>query len=177
MICPVDRRGPAVLGQQRGVEVEGPQPRHGPDDLGEHTEGDHDAQVGPQRLEGLDELRGFQLFGLQYRQTQFQSRDLNLAPVYFLSASGGFVGRSHHAHNVVAAPDERPQRRHGEFGRAHEYDAKVFGVHALSFFQSQRVVHALLLGLQIVCVVGVRGDDDGHDLVDAKPVALQPGPL
>ena len=133
---PVDRRGPAVLGQQRGVEVEGPQPRHGPDDLGEHTEGDHDAQVGPQRLEGLDELRGFQLFGLQYRQTQFQSRDLNLAPVYFLSASGGFVGRSHHAHDVVAAPDERPQRRHGEFGRAHEYDTQFFRVHrCLTFFR------------------------------------------
>ena len=28
-----------------------------------------------------------------------------------------------------------------------------------------------------MCVVGVRGDDDGHDLVDAKPVALQPGPF
>ena len=126
---PVDRRRPAVLGQQRRMEVEGSQPGHGPDHLGKHSEGDHDAQVGPQRLHRPDELRVFQLFGLQDGKSQLQRGDLNLALMEFPAPSGGFVGCGHHTHDVVAAGDERPQRRHGEFGRAHEYDAKVFGVH------------------------------------------------
>ena len=45
--CPVDGRRTAVLRQQRGVEVERPQARHGPDYLGQHPECDDDPQVGP----------------------------------------------------------------------------------------------------------------------------------
>ena len=134
--CPVDGRRTAVLRQQRGVEVERPQARHGPDYLGQHPECDDDPQVGPQCLHRRDEFRGLEFLGLQYRQPQFECGQFHVAPVEFLPAAGGFVGCGHHAHDVIAPGDQRPERRHGEFGRAHEYDTQFFRVHrCLTFFR------------------------------------------
>ena len=130
---PVDRRGPAVLRKQRGVQVECSQPRHGPDHFGKHAERDDDPQIGFQRLHGFDELRRFQLFGLQYRKSQFERGQLNLALMQFLAPSGGFVGRCDHGHDVVAPGDQRPERRYGEFGRTHKYDAQLFRIHCSSY--------------------------------------------
>ncbi len=81
-----------------------------------------DPQVGPQCLHRRDEFRGPEFLGLQYRQPQFECGQFHVAPVEFLPAAGGFVGRGDHAHDVIAPGDQRPERRHGEFGRAHEYD-------------------------------------------------------
>ena len=126
---PVDRRGTPVLGQQRGVEIEGPQPRHGPDHLGQHPEGDHDPQVGLPGPQCLDELRVAELHGLQDRKPQLPGGDLHVALVHPLPAAGGFVGCRDDPDDLVAPGDQRPQRRHGEFRRAHEDDAQLFSVH------------------------------------------------
>lgn len=125
-------RSPAVLRKQRGVQVERSQPRHGPDHFGKHAERDDDPQIGFQRLHGFDELRRFQLFGLQYRKSQFERGQLDLALMQFLAPSGGFVGRRDHGHDVVAPGDQRPERRYGEFGRTHKYDAQLFRIHSSS---------------------------------------------
>ena len=81
----------------------------------------------------FDELRCFQLFGLQYRKSQFERGQLNLALMQFLAPSGGFVGRCDHGHDVVAPGDLRPERRYGEFGRTHKYDAQLFRIHCSSY--------------------------------------------
>ena len=135
---PVDRRGAPVLRQQRGVEVEGSQSRHGPHDLGQHAERDDDTQVGPQRPQRPDELRGLQPFGLQDRKPQLPGGGLHVAFAELPPASGGFVGGGDDAHDVVAPGDQRAERRHGEFGRAHEYDAELPCVHDAVSFLSRR---------------------------------------
>lgn len=130
---PVDRGRAAVLRQQRGVEVERPQPRHGPDDLGQHAEGDDDPQIGAQLAHRIDELSGLQLLGLEDRQSQFAGGCLHVAFVHLLPAAGGFVGCGHHRHDAVSSGNERAERRHGELGRAHEYDTELFRIHPSIF--------------------------------------------
>ena len=43
---PVNRSGTTILGQERGMEIKRTQSRHLPNHLGQHSEGNHNAQVG-----------------------------------------------------------------------------------------------------------------------------------
>ena len=67
---PVDRRGAAVLRQQRAVQVEGAQPGHGPHGFRQHAEGHHDLEVGRQGPEFRQKFFAFQIFRLQHGNAQ-----------------------------------------------------------------------------------------------------------
>ena len=66
---PVDGRGTTILGQQRSVQVEGAQRRHGPHHLRQHSEGYHDVQVGPDGAQLVHKLLVLEVHGLQQGQT------------------------------------------------------------------------------------------------------------
>ena len=111
------------------MQVEGAESGHRPDDLRQHPEGNYDSQVGPKLLHRTDESRIAQLLRLQNRQSEFSGRDLYVAFMQFLSASRRFVRSSDDPDDVVAAAHQCTQRRHGEFGRTHEDDSQILGVH------------------------------------------------
>ena len=128
---PVDRGRPPVFGKQRGVQVEGSQTGHRPDDFGQHLEGDDDSQIGLQRLQGIQKCRIAELFGLQYGHSQFAGGDLHVAFAQVPAAAGRFVGDGDRPDDVVPFGDEPPKRRDGEFGRTHEDDAQRFRIHSV----------------------------------------------
>ena len=120
---PVDRSGAAVLRQQGGMQVEGAQRRHGPHHIGQHPETDHDKKIGLESLEGFEEVRVTQLFGLQDGQALLYRIFLDGTFVHLEAASAGFIGHGHHAHHVVFLLQEGVQGRHREFGGTHIDDA------------------------------------------------------
>ena len=117
------RRGAAVLGQQRGVQVEGAQPWHGPHHLGQHAESNHDLQVGPQAAQGFDKGLVFELHGLQQGQPLGEGIAFHVALVHVVAAAGRLIGHGDHAHDIVAAFHKPLQALDGKVGRAEEYDS------------------------------------------------------
>ena len=111
------------------MQVEGAESGHRPDSLRQHPEGNYDSQVRPKLLHRTYEGRIAQLLRLQNRQSELSGRDFHVAFVQFLSASRRFVGGCDDPDDVVAAAHQCTQRRHGEFGRTHEDDSQILGVH------------------------------------------------
>ena len=115
---PVDGRGAAVLGQQTAVEVERPEPRHGPDSLWEHSERYHNEEVGVDIPQLVNEFRAFQFFGLENGQSFGYGIFLDVAFEQLMAAAGDFVGHRDDGGHVEALGDKAVETRHGELGRA-----------------------------------------------------------
>ena len=124
---PVDGRGTAVLRQERGMEVERAQTRHGPNDLGQHAEGYHDLQVGLQGAQFLEESRVFQLLGLEDGDALtdgilLDGRSLQLR----VMTANGLIGHSDDTHHIVAAFNEAAKRLNRKVGGAHVNDSHIY---------------------------------------------------
>lgn len=131
---PVDGGGSAVLRQQGGVQIECSQARHGPHRLGQHAEGHHYLQVGPQAAQLGQEGFVLQTFGLQNGDAVLQrallhGRGLQLAlvPPY------GLVRHGDDPHHIVAFVYQSLQCGHCKVGRAHVYYPQVFFLHWLYY--------------------------------------------
>ena len=118
---PIDGCCATILGQQRGVQVEGSQPRHSPNNLGQHTERNDDTQVGLKSAHSLHKSLIAQALGLQNGKTQLASRHLHIALVQLLTTPCGLIGRSDHRHDVIPLLHQATQRSHGTLGSTHKY--------------------------------------------------------
>lgn len=121
------------------MEVEGPVTGQLPDDLGQHPECDHDPQIGLQGPQGIDEFGRFEFLGLQNGKSKFAGCDLDFALVEFPSAARRLVRCGNDRDHPIARFDQCTERRHGELGRAHEYDAHLFGFHGAQQVISTRL--------------------------------------
>lgn len=123
---PIDGGCATVLGQEGGMEVEGAHRGHGPDDFGQHAEGDDYLEVGPEGLELLEEGFVAQAFGLEYGDALAQGVLLYGAGLELVvMAADGLVGHGYDAHHLVALFDKTCERGYGEIGRAHINDSDV----------------------------------------------------
>ena len=119
------RRGAAVLGQQRAVQVDRAGARHRQQRrVQDRAEGDHGEQVGRQRRQPLPHLGGTHVGRLLHRQPQVQRRQRHLRRRQPPPAPARPVGLRDHGDDVAAAR-HRAQRRDGEGGRAHEHHARA----------------------------------------------------
>ena len=116
---PVDGGGAAVLRQQRSVQVEGAQTRHGPDFARQHPEGHHHKEVGLEGSQLGEELRIAQLLRLQHRNAVFHRVALDGALVHLKSAAARLVGHGHHRAHVESGLEQRIKRAAGELRRTH----------------------------------------------------------
>ena len=122
---PVDGGSTAVLRQQGGVEVEGAHGGHGPDDLGQHAEGNDDLEVGMVAAQLLQKGFVLQAFGLQDGEAHREGILLDGRGLQgVVVAAHGFVGHGDHGDDVIVVLNEFLKGLHGELGSAHEDDAQ-----------------------------------------------------
>jgi hypothetical protein len=121
---PLDRRGAAPAGQDRGVHVEHAEPRDGEDRRWEDvTVGHHDPVVGANRPQLIGELARRAL-RLQHGDALVDGDRLDRRrdePA--ARATLRAVGLGHHRAHVEAFLDERAERRHRELRGSEEGDA------------------------------------------------------
>ena len=122
---PVDGRGPAVLRQQGGVQVEGAQLGHFPYRLGQHAESHHHKQIGLQGGQLAEELRVLELFRLHQGQAFRHRVFLDGALAQLEPAAGGLVRGGYNAHHIETGFPQGLERSHGEFRRSHIYNPSL----------------------------------------------------
>ena len=96
--CPVNGSGSPILGQQRGVEVEGSQRWHGPHAFGQHAEGNDDKEVGTPCSQGILELRVAQTLGLEQGELMLKGILFDRRLGDLEAATGGAVGHGNDAY-------------------------------------------------------------------------------
>ncbi len=105
---PVDRGSAAVARQQRAVEIKRAQTGHGPHHFRKHPERYHYKQVGLERTKLSHKLLIFEPLGLHHFESGFERIGFDGRGGHVLAASGGFVGRGDHTHNVAPRLVEPP---------------------------------------------------------------------
>jgi len=123
---PLDRAGPAVFGEERGMNVETAETRHIQEVLGKDLAiGGDGNEVGPASTELFDELRGTRAFRLQDGKVAAQGEFLDGSGLKFKRAPFGPVGLSDHGDHLEAeCVGQGAQAGAGKRGGAHEGDAQ-----------------------------------------------------
>ena len=118
---PLDRRGAAVLRQQRRVDVDAAVSRNVEQGLREDAAvGEDDSGVRGERRDQVARLVGADLRGLVDGNAEAIGGDLHFGRMERLLAADGAVGLREHRRDVVAGVDEGLECRHGDGRRAHE---------------------------------------------------------
>ena len=88
------------------MQVEGATGGHGPDDFGEHAEGDDHEEVGVECAELCQELGIAELLGLKERQRVLQCHFLDVALNELVASTGDLVGHGDDGGHVVAGVED-----------------------------------------------------------------------
>ena len=122
---PLDRCRAAILRQQRGVNVDAAEAWQIQDRTRQNPPvGGDDDQVGRPGAQLIEKLGRSDLERLQNWDPSLDRGQLHRRRLQLLSATGGSIGLADDTDDGIGAGDQDPQRRHREFGRAEEDDAK-----------------------------------------------------
>ena len=121
---PVDGRCPAILRQQRPMQVERTNSRRGPNHFGQHSKSNDDLQITAVIGQLRQKRRIAKFFGLQHRDVGglggfFYRRRRQRQPTPRRS-----VGGRHNRHDLATSAQKTLQAGNGEIGRSHKHDAK-----------------------------------------------------
>ena len=103
-------------------------------------EGGGDEQIRAQRAQGVQPLLAADALKLQHLKAVPERRFLDRAGRQAMAAPAGPVGLRAHGGDVPAAVQQRFQRRHGKFRRAHEHHARHASLSSPSSSSTSRVI-------------------------------------
>lgn len=122
---PVDGSGSPILGQQRGMKVEGAQGWHGPYAFGQHAEGNDDKEVGTPSTQGVLELRVAQTLGLEQGELMLEGVLFDGRLGDLEAATGRAVGHGDYADYAMPRLADGLERGNGKIGGTHEDNVHI----------------------------------------------------
>ena len=118
---PVDGCGTTILREQGGMDIEGAVRGHSPNDLGQHTEGDDNLQVGTIAAKLVEELGVAHLLRLEHGDAMLEGILLDRGCLKHAAMSAhGLVGLGYYAYYIVTALNQSAESSYSKFGGAHE---------------------------------------------------------
>ena len=119
---PVDRCSSTILRQQRSMQIESSQTRHIPNHLRQHSESNHNLQIGIPGTQSLDKRFIFQSFRLEKRQVMLQRILFHRRELHLMSTSSRLVGHRDYPYYIISAFYEAAQGLHRKFRSPHIYN-------------------------------------------------------
>ncbi len=141
--CPIDRRCPPIIRQQRGMQIYRSQTRHAPYHFRQHLKRNHQLQVHFQSTQLFQKCLTAKPLRLQYPQTGFPGIFFYCGFLQLLSPSGRLVWIRNNPHDTMPRLHQSFQRKHRKIRRSHIYDSQTSLTHFL--FTNNRLTLSLSL--------------------------------
>ena len=130
---PIHRRGPAILWQQREMDIDATMALRAQKIRRQNPPiSDDDCGVGVVGREQLFSLRSLDFQRLVNTEVVLDSKLLNRRLMEFVSASRGAIGLGPHGDDLMPVVDQATQKWHGGFWSAHEDNSHDLSVYSIA---------------------------------------------